>query len=273
MLEEAPDDRADVDVLREPLDAGTKRARRAGDDVDSSPGLGGCVELADDLGVDEMVELEPNPRVLSVVGSGRDRADLVDEPAPERERRDEQLAELLRAPEPRDEVEEIRDVSGDLLVRREHPEILVEPRRRRVVVARADMRVASQRIALAAHDQRHLRVDLQIGEPVRHVDASLLEGSRPLDVAQLVEAGLELDEADRLLSLLGALDEGADEDAVVARAVHGRLHRDDVGIAHRGLREHLEARDERAIRLVHEDVAAADLVEDLRQVGLRAREA
>ena len=234
--------------------------------------LGSCIELADDLGVDEVVELEPNPRVFSVVGSGRNRADLVDEPASKRERRDEQLAELLRSPEARDVVEEIRDVGGDLLVRREHAEILVDPRGRRVVVARADVRVTTQRVALAAHYQRHLRVDLQIGEPVRHMDARLLEGSRPLDVAQLVEAGLELDEAHRLLSLLCALDERADEDAVVASAVHGRLHRDDVGIAHRGFREHLEARDEGAVGLVHEDVATADLIEYLRNVGLGARE-
>ena len=201
---------------------------------------------------------------------GRDRPDLVDEPAAERERRDEQLAELLRAPEAGDVVEEVGDVGRDLLVGGEDPEILVEPRCRCVVVARPDVGVAAERVALAADDERHLRVDLEIGEPVRDVDARLLERSRPLDVAQLVEAGLELDEADRLLPVLGALDQRADEHAVVARAVHGRLHRDDVRVADGGLREDLEARAERAVRLVHEDVAATDLVEDLREVGLRA---
>src|SRR4029078_11682903 len=138
-----------------------------------------------------MGELEPNPRIFSVSGSGCDRADLVDKPASKREGRDEQLAELLRSPKARDVVEKIRDVGGDLLVRREHAEILVEPRGRCVVVARADVSVATQRVALAAHYQCPLRADLQIGEPVRHVDTSLLEGSRPLDIAQLVEAGLE----------------------------------------------------------------------------------
>src|SRR5262245_26397498 len=105
------------------------------------------------------------------------------------------------------------------------------------------------------------------------MDASLLQRSRPLDVAQLVEAGLELDEADRLLALLRTLDERADEDAVLARAVDRGLHRDHPRIAHGGLGEHLEARDERAVRLVHEDVPSAHLVEDLREGALGGSQA
>ena len=151
------------------------------------------------------------------------------------------------------------------------PRSSYDARGRRVVVAGADVRVAAEEVALAADDERHLRVDLEVREPVRDVDARLLELTRPLDVAELVEARLQLDEADGLLPLLGALDERADEDAVVARAVDGRLHRDDVRVAHGGLREHLEARAIRAVRLVHEHVAAPDLVEDARLLRLRAR--
>ncbi len=198
-----------------------------------------------------------------------DRADLVDEPAPQREGRDEELAELLRPPEAGDVVEEVGDVRGDVLVGREDSDILVEPGRRGVVVAGPDVRVPAEPVALAPDDQRHLRVDLEVGEAVRDVHARLLQLSRPLDVAELVEPRLQLDEADGLLSLLRALDQRTDEHAVVARAVHGRLHGDDVGVAHGGLGEHLEARDERAVGLVHENVAAADLGEDLREVTLR----
>ncbi len=160
-----------------------------------------------------------------------------------------------------------------VLVRREDSEVLVETCGCGVVVPGADVRVPAEKIAFAADDQRHLRVDLQVREPVRDVDARLLQRPRPLDVAKLVEAGLELDEADGLLPLLGALDERRDELAVVARAVHGGLHRVDVRVADGGLGEHLEARAERSVRLVHQHVAAADLVEDLRQVALCARQA
>ena len=124
-----------------------------------------------------------------------DRADLVDEPAPQREGRDEELAELLRLSEAGDVVEEVGDVRRDVLVRGEDSEILVEPGRRRVVVAGPDVCVSAELVALATDDQRHLRVDLEVGKPVRDVDARLLELSRPLDVAELVEACLQLDEA------------------------------------------------------------------------------
>ena len=47
-------------------------------------------------------------------------------------------------------------------------------------------------------------MDLEVREAVDDVDARLLERARPLDVAPLVEARLQLDEADALLALLGA---------------------------------------------------------------------
>ena len=51
-------------------------------------------------------------------------------------------------------------------------------------------------------------MDLEVGEAVDDVHARLLERARPLDVPALVEAGLELDEADALLAGLGRLDQG-----------------------------------------------------------------
>ena len=50
--------------------------------------------------------------------------------------RDEQLAELLRPGEAGQVVEEVGDVRGDVLVGGEDADVLVEPRRQRVVVAR-----------------------------------------------------------------------------------------------------------------------------------------
>ena len=77
-----------------------------------------------------------------------------------------------------------------------------------MVVPRADVCVAAESVALPADDEGHLRVDLEVGEAVYDVDAGLLERSRPLDVAELVEAGLELHEADGLAPVLGHLDQG-----------------------------------------------------------------
>ena len=187
------------------------------------------------------------------------------------ERRHEQLAEPLRAAEAGDVVEDVGDVGGDLLVGREDPDVLVQPRRRGVVVAGADVDVAAQAARLAPDDERHLGVDLHVGEAVHDVHARLLELARPLDVPPLVEARLQLDEADGLLAVLGAVDQGRDERAVVGGAVDGRLHRDHVGVVRGRGGERLEARPERLVRLMHEDVAAADLVEEPRRRPSRAR--
>ena len=142
------------------------------------------------------------------------------------ERRDEQLAERLRATEAGDVVEEVGDVGRDLLVGGEEPEVLVDPGGERVVVAGPDVDVAPQGIPLAPDDERRLRVDLEVREAVDDVDARALHRPRPFDVPVLVEAGLELDEAHALAPVLGHLDQRRDDRRVVARPVHGRLQCD-----------------------------------------------
>ncbi len=193
----------------------------------------------------------------------RDAPDLLDQPVAQVERRDEDLAEALRPAEAGEVVEEIGDVRGDVLVGREEAEVLVEPRRPGVVVPRSDVDVAPQHVALAANDQRRLRVDLQVVEPVDDVHARLLEGPRPLDVQPLVEACLELDEADALLARLGGLDQRGNDRRVLARPVHRRLDPDRVGVDDGRSYERLDRRRERVVWEMDEDVALADLVEEL----------
>ena len=178
------------------------------------------------------------------------------------ERCDEELAERLRAAEPRDVVEEVGDVGGDLLVGREEAEVLVDAGCERVVVASPDVDVAPERVALAPDDQSGLRVDLEVGEAVDDVDANPLHGPRPLDVPVLVEACLELDEADGLAPVLGHLDQGRDDRRVVARPVHGRLQRDHGRVPRRLAHEALERGHEGVVRVVDEQVAATDLGEE-----------
>ena len=126
-------------------------------------------------GMGESVDLDPDVRLLPAAGRVGDAADLLDEALAQRERRDEQLAEVRRPSEARQVVEEIGDVVGDLLVGGEQPEVLVDASSERVVVAGADVDVAAQAARLAAHDERRLRVDLQAGEAVDDMDSRLLE--------------------------------------------------------------------------------------------------
>jgi len=69
------------------------------------------------------------------------------------------------------------------------------------------MDVVAHPVALAAHNEDTLRVRLERRMAVDDVDARLLELLRPLNVRLLVEARLELDQADRLLAALGRADQ------------------------------------------------------------------
>ena len=76
-----------------------------------------------------------------------------------------------------------------------------------MVVAGADMDVVAHAIALAAHDEDALRVRLERRVAVDDVHARLLQARAQRDVRALVEARLELDQADRLLAALGRRDQ------------------------------------------------------------------
>src|SRR5262249_42426850 len=172
VLEEAADDAAHPDGLAQIGNSGPQRADTAREDLDLRALLRGGVQLIDDVWIGERVDLDPDPSVLSVF---RDGADLGDQPLAQCERRDEDLAELARAPEAGQVVEEVGDVGADLLVGREQAEVLVASRRSRVVVPGADVDVPLQLVALPANDQRRLRVDLEIRKAVDDMDAGPLE--------------------------------------------------------------------------------------------------
>ena len=201
--------------------------------------------------------------MLARLGRRGDLADLLDQLLPQVERRGQHLAEALRAPEAGDEVEQVGDVGGDIGIGGEQADVLVGSRSRCVVVPRADVHVAPKLVALAAHDQRRLRVDLHVREAVDDVDARLFERARPADVPPLVEARLQLDDADGLLALLRRLDQCGCDRRVLARAIDRRLQCDHVIVAGGGADERLDARSERVVRVVDDDVSARDLGEEL----------
>ena len=177
---------------------------------------------------------------------------------PQRVGRHQELAERLRPAEARQQVEQVGDVGGDVVVGGEQAEVLVQAGGEGVVVAGADVGVPAQPAALAADDQRRLGVHLEVGEAVGDMRARLFQGSRPVDVAALVEAGLELDHAHALLALLGGPDQGRDQRRALAGAVDGRLQRHRVGVAGAGVDELLDGRGERVVGQVDQDVARID---------------
>src|SRR3954471_5390088 len=92
------------------------------------------------------------------------------------------------------------------------------------------MHVAPEAGALLAHDEQYLRVRLEAHEAVHDVHARALERARPLDVALLVEPGLELDQRRHFLAELGGALERSHERRLTAGAVERLLDREYVRV-------------------------------------------
>ena len=150
-------------------------------------------------------------------------------------------------------------MSGD---GREQADVLVQAGGLRVVVAGADVAVAPDRRALAAHHQARLAVRLEPDQAVHHVHAGLFQCAGPLDVGLLVEARLDLDQRDDLLARLGGVDQRVDDRRVTRCAVQRLLDRQHVRIGRGLFDEALHRRGERVVRVVHQDVAVAQRGED-----------
>lgn len=72
-----------------------------------------------------------------------------------------------------------------------------------------------------------------------------------------------LDQADHLLAGFGGADQKRDERAVLARAIKRHLDRDDSGIVDRAPDEALDARREALVRMMDEEIARRDQLEDV----------
>ncbi len=149
VLEEAAEHTAHRYALAHARDARPQHADPTRDDLDGCAGRGGVIERVDDLGISERVHLDADARCLACSCRPGDSLDLVQDAFPKEPRPDEQLPEDLRRCKAGDGVEHVGDVSRDLLVCGEQPEVFVARRVGRVIVAGADVDVSAYLAALA----------------------------------------------------------------------------------------------------------------------------
>ena len=257
VFEVAAHDRTHGDGLGQAGYTGPQAAHAAHDEVDLRPRLRRPVEGIDHIVVDEVVHLHDDAAV-----GARLLFDETQDLLAQLEGRDEELVVVDLAAVAGEIVEQLGQVLAEGRVAGEQPDVLVETRRLRVVVAGAHVAVAADDTFLFAHDEGGLGVGLEADEAVHHVHAHLLQSLRPLDVGLLVEAGLELHQGNDLLALLGGLDEGAHDGAVARGAVQGLLDGQDLGVDGRVLDEVLDRRGEAVVGMVDEQLAFADHRED-----------
>ena len=253
MLEIPTDDRTNGDVLGQAGYAGAQAADAADDEIDPRPRVGCGVQLVDHLRVDERVDLHHD----LTVGPGL-ATDEVSQLVAQVHRRDHQSAVFAGPAVAGEVVEQLRQVGAEIGIAGKHAEVFVRRSGLRVVVAGAEVAVAADSVRLLANDQQDLGMGLEPDESVHDVCARLLEHPGPLDVRLLVEAGLQLDECDDLLSRLGRLDERYDDAGLVAAgAVQRLLDREHRVVARGLLDERLDRVRERVVRVVQQHVAAS----------------
>ena len=125
VLEKAPEHADDADVVAESFDARAQGADAACEDLDLDAFHRRLVELVDDRLVGQVVDLDPDARLVAGCGRGRGRPDLLDQPFAQIEGRDQELAEPRRPAEAGQEVEQVGNVGGDVGIGREQAEVLI----------------------------------------------------------------------------------------------------------------------------------------------------
>ena len=141
--------------------------------------------------------------------------------------------------------------------------VLVQPRGLGIVIARADVSVATNAVGLLAHNQRGLGVGLESNHAVGHVHARVLQLSRPTNIARLVKARAQFNQHRNLLSTFGGLNEAGDKWTIATCAVQTLLDAKHFWILRGLLNEVLDAGLETFIRVVQQHVALANSRENI----------
>jgi hypothetical protein len=237
-------------------------AGAAHDEVDLHSGARSLVQRLADLRVLERVHLRDDAPLGAAAGQLDLGLDQLQEPPAHVDRSDQDLAVALVPRAAGQEVEQVHEVGTDVLAAGEEPQIRVEPGGVRVIVAGADVAVGADPLGFLADDQDGLRVRLEADDAVGDVRADLFQRAGPLDVLGLVEACLQLDEHRDLLAVLDRAHQGLHDGRVRRGAVQRLLDGQHLRIDRGSLHEALHAGGERMVRMVHQQVALADHVED-----------
>ena len=173
------------------------------------------------------------------------------------ERRGHQPAQALILANAGQQIEEVGNILAELRAARQQPEIGVKPRGRGVVIARGQVHVAADMMALPPHHQAALGVNLVAHQPIDHVHARLLKLPRPEDVVRLVEPRPQLHHRRHLFAVADRVLQRADDAPVPARAVKRLLDRQHVRVRRRQLQE-LHHAVEALVRMMQQDVPLAN---------------
>ncbi len=262
MFEEAADDGADANAVREALQPRTQDGEAADDEVDFDAVPGGLVEGFNDAGFEQGVHFGDDVSGTAGLGVLLLAADEAEEAFGHGEGGDEQGAVVVDFGVGGEVVEDHVDALGDLRIAGEQAEVGVEAGGVVVVVAGAEVAVAAGLAVLVAADEHgQLAMGFESDHAVEDLDAGIFHVARPADVGGLVEAGHEFDDEGGFLGGRG-LSERQANGRVVAGAVEGLLHGQDGGVFG-ALLDEVDDRVVGVVGVMEQDVVLTKLVEDV----------
>ena len=153
-------------------------------------------------------------------------------------------------------------VGADFLVGGEEPEVLVQARRARVVIAGAQVGIATQPFGLASQHQGQLGVGLVTHHAIDHVHAHFFQLGGPVDVGLFVEAGHQLQHDGDFLAGAGGFHQRFHQHRIGAGAVDGLLDGHDLRVACGAAQEVLH-RIEGFVGVVQQHVAGGNHAEQV----------
>ena len=165
------------------------------------------------------------------------------------------LADGLAAREP---VERFCRVAPDGRVTRQEHEVGVLLGGLLVVVAGADLRVVADAAGAPPRDEAQLRVHLVFRQAVENVAPRVLKHARIVDVALLVKAGAQLEQALHLLAVLGRVGQRRRDAAAAGEPVERDLDRHDIRVVRR-LVQQVDKRVDALIRQREQQVVLREI--------------
>ena len=185
-----------------PRSPGVQRADAAHDQLHLHARLRGAIQLLHHVLVQQRIHLHDDPRRLArpcVVGLARNQ---VGHPLGQIHRGHQQRVVVRLLGVRGQKVEDVVHRHRHLRIGRQQTQIGIERRRRRVVVARPQVRIAADgAVGFLARNQRQLAVRLQSHQSVEDLHPRIFQLARPLDVGGLVEARFHLHHHRHFLAL------------------------------------------------------------------------
>ena len=258
MLQIAPHDAADAEVLRFSGHAGQDAADAADDHVDLHAGAGGLHELFDDVHIGNGVDLDADAALLPL---GDLRVHVLQHGTFQGAGRHQQMAVGPLQVADGHVFEKFRRVGADALVCRQQGQIGILLRRFLVVVAGAHLGDVSHFAVLPAGDQADLGMDFVFFKAVEDGAACVLQPLGPVDVVLFVEAGPQLDEHGHVLAVLRRGAEIVHQLCLAGQAVYGDLDGDHRRVLRR-LLDQLQEGGHAFKGIGQQPVPALDLLDD-----------